>query len=292
LASAWIASQLDLPDDPDDPRWVHLLVESALAAGHDREEELHEGADGWALVDPARLAPRAAVIREDTRAAWFTGRPRSGDTIFLCAVDERRCGVSLIQSNASGFGAGLVVPGTGVFLHNRGVGFSLQPGHPAEYGPGRRPPSTLSPALVTRADGALHAVVGTMGGDSQPQILLQVLTRLLRHGQAPGRAVGAPRFVLANPGGRGFDTWWAGEDIAVELEHDAPDAWSEGLTARGHAVEVTPGWASIAAYGHAHTITIEPDGTAGGSVSAGEPAGSVLAGGSDPRAVVGGAVGY
>jgi gamma-glutamyltranspeptidase/glutathione hydrolase len=282
LTSTWIASQLDLPDDPDDPAWAHLLVESALAAGYDRRDVLFDGADGRALVEPARLARRAAAIRAEGCRGWLGPTPRHGDTIFLCAVDAHRRGVSLIQSNASGFGAGLGVAGTGVLLHNRGIGFSVMPGHPAEYGPRRRPPSTLSPTLVTRPGGELRAVAGTMGGDSQPQILVQVLARLLRHAEGPGRAVGSPRWVLANPGGRGFDTWDAGEAMTVQVEADAPAGWATGLADRGHRVQVTEPWASAGAYGHAHVIDVEPDGDGG----------SLLAGGSDPRAMIGGAVGY
>src|SRR5205823_1054699 len=81
------------------------------------------------------------------------------------AVDRERMGVSLIQSNASGWGAHIVEPATRIFLQDRGIGFTLEPGHPAEYGPRRRPPHTLSPALVTTADGKLRMVLGTMGGD-------------------------------------------------------------------------------------------------------------------------------
>jgi gamma-glutamyltranspeptidase / glutathione hydrolase len=282
LAGVWIATQLPLPDDPEDPSWAHLLVESALAAGHDRRDVLFEHADGHALLDHGRLAPRAAEIRPDRCRGWLEPMSRAGDTIFLCAVDADRRGVSLIQSNASGFGAGLVVRDTGVFLHNRGIGFSLAPGHPAEYGPRRRPPSTLSPTLVTGAGGELRAVAGTMGGDSQPQILLQVLTRLLAHTEGAGRAVGSPRWVLANPGGRGFDTWEAGDRVTVLVEADAPSSWASGLADRGHQVQVTDPWVSVAAYGHAHVIDLERDGDGG----------SMLAGASDPRVSVGGAVGY
>ncbi len=118
-------------------------------------------------------------------------------------------GVSLIQSNASGFGSHLVEPNTGINLHNRGLGFNLVAGHPAEFGPRRRPPHTLSPALATRA-GRLAAVFGTMGGDAQPQILLQLLTRLFHHGQSPAVAVNAGRWVLDGPV-TGFDTWTGDE---------------------------------------------------------------------------------
>ena len=168
-------------------------------------------------------------------------------------------GVSLIQSNASGFGCHVAVPGTGILLHNRGIGFSLEPGHPAEYGPGRRPPHTLSPALVTRADGSLRAVLGTMGGDTQPQIVLQLLARLLVAGVTPGEAVGAPRWVLSTPGNRGFDTWAAPDEHVVRLEADAPPAWADGLRRRGHRVEQA-GF-DPAGFGHAHCIETAPDGT-------------------------------
>jgi gamma-glutamyltranspeptidase/glutathione hydrolase len=277
LAGAWIASQLDLPD-PDDGTWAHLLVESARAAGHDRGDVLHEGADGAALLDLERLAPRAAAIRPDRRAPWPLSPAGAGDTMYLAAIDAEGRGVSLIQSNASGFGCGVAVPGTGVLLHNRGVGFTLEPGHRAEYGPRRRPPSTLSPAFVTRADGGLDSVVGTMGGDSQPQILLQVLTRLLHHDQSPSRAVGSPRWVLTNPAGRGFDTWQAA-DPAVRDEADAPEAWRTVLIAHGHEVQAAP--ARDISCGHAQVIRVERHGGA-----------PVLAGAADPRARVGAAIGF
>jgi gamma-glutamyltranspeptidase len=89
--------------------------------------------------------------------------------MYMCAVDGDRMGVSLIQSNAADFGAHVFEPNTRISLQNRGLGFSLEPGHPAEYGPGRRPPHTLSPALVTRPDGTLAIVLGSMGGDTQPR---------------------------------------------------------------------------------------------------------------------------
>jgi gamma-glutamyltranspeptidase/glutathione hydrolase len=183
-------------------------------------------------------------------------------------------GVSLIQSNASGFGAHIAVPGVRIFLQNRGIGFSLEPGHPAEYGPRRRPPHTLSPALVTRPDGSLRSVVGTMGGDSQPQVLLQVLTRLLRHGASAGSAIGAARWVLSAPSSTGFDTWDDADAARVILEHGTPDSWPDALRARGHPVAVAPDLA--AGFGHAHLIDVT-DG--------------VLGGAADPRALIGAAAG-
>jgi gamma-glutamyltranspeptidase/glutathione hydrolase len=271
-SAAWIAEGLPLPDDPADPAWAHLLVEAARQAGFDRPAVLHDAADGAALLAPERLLPRRHAIDPDRRRA--PAAPASpGGTIYLCATDGDGIGVSLIQSNAADWGCHVVVPGTGIFLHNRGIGFSLAEGHPAELAPGRRPPHTLSPLLVTHADGGLAAVLGTMGGDSQPQVLLQLLARLLHHDQSPGRALSAPRWTLARDG-TGFDTWAAEGPDRVALEEGSPAAWAEGLTARGHRVEQLPRGANV---GHAHVIRALPSGT--------------YAGASDGRAVSGAAVG-
>ena len=284
LAAALIAEGLDLPTDPDDPRWVHLLVESAKHAGFDRPARLFDGADPGELLDPVVLDARRARIDPD-RSAALRLPGADGGTIYLCAVDGEGRGVSLIQSNASGFGSHLFEPLTGINLHNRGLGFSLEPGHPAEYGPGRRPPHTLSPALVTRPDGSLRAVLGSMGGDAQPQVVLQLLTRLLHADQRAGEVVGSSRFVLANGAGKhGFDTWaavpGASLETVVELEADAPAGWAAGLEQRGHAVRIVP--AADHGMGHAHLIEMRAD--------ADGPA--VLAGSSDPREPNGAAVGY
>ena len=275
LAASWIAAGLELPDDPGDPRWAHLTIEAARQAAYDRLAVLHEGADGNALLAPERLAPRRAVIDPD-RAAPLGVPTRSGDTVFLCAVDERRMGVSLIQSHGGSFGTLLAVPGTGAFIHRRGIGFSLEPGHPAEYRPGRRPPHTLSPALVTTLDDRLSAVIGTMGGDSQPQVVLQLLARLLGAGQSPAAAIAAGRWALsAGQSGLAFDTWERGGDVNVVIEGHAPPAWDGGLTARGHRVLRLGEYAHD--FGHAQVITVRED---------------RLAGASDPRALDGAATGW
>jgi gamma-glutamyltranspeptidase/glutathione hydrolase len=273
LLGAAIAEGLPLPDDPADPSWPHLLVEAARAAGHDRPRLLYEGADVLALLARDAVAARRDGISIDAIAPLsMAGTP--GGTTYLCAVDGDRMGVSLIQSNAAGFGSHLFVPGLGIGLQNRGVGFSLEPGHPAEYGPGRRPPHTLSPALATGTDGSLRAVLGTMGGDSQPQILLQLLARLLRHRQSPGEAVAAPRWVYRSVNGTGFDTWTS-PDTALVLEDGCPEGWSDGLRARGHPVAESDGGGT---FGHAHLIEVSAQGG--------------LAGAADPRTEVGDAAGF
>lgn len=259
--------------DPESDVWAHLLVEAARLVGHDRPSVLHDGADGAALLSEARLDAAAAAYDPGARAEV---RPpaRGGGTIYLCAVDADGTGVSLIQSNASGFGCHVAVPGTGILLHNRGIGFSLEPGHPAEYRPGRTPPHTLSPALVTRPDGSLRHVLGTMGGDSQPQVVLQLLARLLVGGQTPGEALLAPRFALASGSEQGFDTWTA-PDQRVRIEAHAPPAWEEGLARRGHPVERVA--FDPAGFGHAHVIEVDADGLRHGAADVRAMTGAAVA---------------
>jgi len=233
LAGAAIAQGLALPEDPDDPQWAHVLVEAARFAGFDRDDVLWEGADGTALLAPERLDPRRAAIDVDRAATGLRSLTGAGGTIYLCTADGEGMGVSLIQSNYAGFGSMLIVPGVRIFLQNRGAGFSLTAGHPAEYGPGRRPPHTLSPALVTSPDGqTLDCVLGTMGGDSQPQVLLQLLARRFVSGQSPAKAITAGRWVLSGSE-VGFDVWdTAGDDVRVAVEGQAPPGWSTGATPR------------------------------------------------------------
>jgi len=271
LAGARIADELDLPDDPDDPAWPHLLSEAARWAGYDRPAVLFDGADGTALLAEQQLDTRRAAIDPGRR----TGPPATalpGGTIHLCAVDGEAMGVSLIQSNAAGWGCHLVVPGTGIFLQNRGIGFSLTPGHPAELAPGRRPPHTLAPALVTGGDGSLTAVLGTQGGDIQPQVVLQLLARLLGHHESAGQAVRAPRWTL---GDGGFSTWSGQGPQITTLESTAPRSWADGLAQRGHRVVGAEPGANL---GHAQAIVVRGDG--------------MLAGAADPRALTGSACGW
>lgn len=259
-----IADGLELPEDPHDPSWAHLLIESARRAGYDRPKLLHEGFDAAQVLSREEVERRRGLIDRE-HAAGIPDPTAAGDTTYLCAAEHGGLAVSLIQSNASGFGSRIFEPATGIGLHNRGLGFSLRPGHPAEYRPGRRPPHTLAPALITRPDGSPRALVGTMGGDTQPQILLQVITRLLHHGQSPAEAVGAARWRIGNS--NGFDTWREPERAPIDVEEAAPAAWDR-LEAKGHKVNRVP-----AGIGHAHVIEMDAAG--------------YLAGAADPRTVIG-----
>lgn len=274
LGGARLASQLDLPADPDDERWAHLLIEAAVTAGRDRPQRLHEAADGDELLDI--IDGRLDEI-DPASASRTTAPTRDGDTTYLCTAgrsgDGREMAVSLIQSNASGFGSHLVEPNTGINLHNRGMGFSLIDGHPAEFGPGRRPPHTLLPMAATD-DGALVAVLGTMGGDAQPQIMLQLAARLFHHRQSPARAIASGRWALKGAA-TGFDTWISPGGPGVAVEGHAPGSWVADLAARGHRTSGSPEWDS--GFGHACAIVSGRDG--------------MWVGSADPRSVIGSCAG-
>jgi gamma-glutamyltranspeptidase/glutathione hydrolase len=227
------------------------------------------------LLAPDRLESRWGHISADSAAEWG-GSFADGGTIHLTAIDRDGMGVSLIQSNAMGFGSNIIAGDTGIFLQNRGIGFSLEPGHPAEYGPGRIPPHTLSAALLTRDDGSLRSVLGTMGGDAQPHVVQQMVVRLLRHGQDPGSVVGSGRFVLTSvdPASM-FEIWAAKGPVRVVIEPWLESAWRPGLEARGHTVEVGT---NPHQFGHAHCIEVLPNG--------------MYAGAADPRPSTSAASGY
>jgi len=269
LLSAAIADGFDIADDG---LGHHLLVESAIQAAHDRPTALFDGADPADLLSSDRVAARRSAI-DPSRAGHIPTPAFDGDTTYLCVIDGDGMGVSLINSNASGFGAHIIAGSSGIFLHDRGLGFSLEPGHPAEYRAGTRPPHTLAPALVTHPDGGLRTVLGTMGGDAQPQIVLQLLASLLLFDQDPGRAVGRGRWRIASDSG--FDTWVPETGRRVELEQHVPADVRDALIQRGHRIaEVEAG----SAFGHAHAIEITEHGT--------------VAGAADPRALAGGASGF
>jgi len=275
LAGLSIVQDLALPDDPQDPLWAHLMIESARAAAFDRTTVLHEHANGDQLLDEELLSSRRARITPDGVVDWGDSYD-GGGTIHLTVVDSSGMGVSLIQSNARTFGSYLAVGETGIFLHNRGIGFSLVEGHPAEVGPGRRPPHTLSPALITHPDGSLRAVIGTMGGDAQPHVVQQLITRLLHHDQPPGEVIGAGRFVLGSDDPTSMFSVWEGHGkVRVILEPWLASAWRSGLESRGHTVEIGTAGDN---FGHAHCIDVRPDG--------------MLLGKSDPRAKASAAAGY
>jgi gamma-glutamyltranspeptidase/glutathione hydrolase len=178
------------------------------------------------LLSDAYLSERAKLI-DPRRATHFQhGTPPRGGTIYLTTADESGMMVSLIQSNYMGFGSGIVVPGTGVSLQNRGHGFTLDEAHPNVVAPGKRPFHTIIPAFLTK-DGQPVMSFGVMGGNMQPQGHLQTLVRMLTYGQNPQAACDAPRWKVAT-------------GIAIDCEHTMDPALMNGLRDMGHDIVPTP----------------------------------------------------
>ena len=211
---------------PDDAAGLHLQIEAMKLAFADVYRYVAEPAamdcTVEAMLDEAYLARRAALIDSSRAMDFAPGNPVKGGTIYLTAADERGMMVSFIQSNYMGFGSGLVLPGYGVSLQNRGHCFTLADGHPNQVAPGKRPFHTIIPAFLTR-DGQAQMSFGVMGGNMQPQGHLQTLVRMLDHGQQPQAACDAPRWRFN-----------AGRSINVE-PHMAPQTVA-ALAALGHEI--------------------------------------------------------
>jgi gamma-glutamyltranspeptidase/glutathione hydrolase len=177
------------------------------------------------LLSDAYLAERAKLIDTKRAQDFQHGTPPSGGTIYLTAADESGMMISLIQSNYMGFGSGVVVPGTGVSLQNRGHGFTLAEGHPNVVAGGKRPFHTIIPGFLTK-DGKPQMSFGVMGGNMQPQGHLQTLVRMLVHRQQPQTACDAPRWKVAN-------------GLSVDFESTMAPALVDGLKGLGHRFEPT-----------------------------------------------------
>jgi gamma-glutamyltranspeptidase/glutathione hydrolase len=187
------------------------------------------------LLADAYLAARAEEIDPMKAKDPGHGMPPRGGTILLCAADAAGTMVSYIQSNYEGFGSGIVIPGTGISMQNRGACFRLEAGHPHQLAGGKRPYPTIIPAMVTRpGEGGKEEPVmayGVMGGFMQPQGHLQVMCRLADFRQNPQAALDAPRWQVkrdVNVDG--------GLKVTIEPGF-RPDVYDD-LHRRGHDLEV------------------------------------------------------
>jgi gamma-glutamyltranspeptidase/glutathione hydrolase len=252
--------------------YLHLLVEAKRIGFADRAAYLADfdhvpppvlkgmiskdyAAQRRKEIDPSRAAAdyKPGVFSTGTASpdpdAFFDGRDR-GDTIYLAAADNKGNAISFINSLFGTFGSGVVVPGTGVVLHNRGSGFTLQAGHPNRLAPGKRPFHTLVPAFIMK-DGKPLMPFGVMGGDNQAQAHVQVVINLVDFGMNVQEAGDAAR---VRHGGDG-----------LAAESGISDAVRAALTERGHKIRDGRG-----AMGGYQAVFIDPRT-------------GVLMGGSDPR---------
>lgn len=215
----------------DSARAMHLQIEAMRISFADMHEhvgdvdQMRVSADQ--LLDPGYLKERARCIDPSRAGEPRAGQPHSGGTVYLTAADRHGTMVSFIQSNFKGFGSGVVVPGTGIALHNRGWGFSTRAGHPNVVAPGKRPFHTIIPGFVTRSGQPLMTL-GLMGGSMQAQGHVQMMSRLADFQQNPQAASDAPHWRIQD------------DNVGVAVEWNCPSAVVEELRALGHRVEVAP----------------------------------------------------
>ena len=215
---------------PDSAERLHLQIEAMRLAFADAAayvaDPAHMEVSVASLLDDDYLAQRARLIDRRRAGSYRAGTPASGGTVYLCTADAQGRMVSLIQSNFRGFGSGVVVPGTGISLHNRGSGFSIEPGHPNLVGPRKRPFHTVLPAFISR-DGEPLMAFGVMGGNMQPQGHLQLAMRFIDDGNNVQAISDGPRWRITDQG-------------ALTVEAAMPAATVSGLEQMGHQVTVMP----------------------------------------------------
>ena len=225
-----ILEAFDLADlDRDSVRSFHLQIEALKLAFADAHRYVadpeFESVPVRQLLDKKYAAARRALIGEHALEPQ-AGDPHSGGTVYLCAADQSGLMVSFIQSNYMGFGSGVVVPGTGIALQNRGNGFRLDPAHPNSLQPKKRPYHTIIPGFLTKAGKAVGPF-GVMGGFMQPQGHLQMIVNTIDYAMNPQASLDAPR-------------WQWAQSKEIQIESDADLSVIEGLRAIGHEVRVAP----------------------------------------------------
>jgi gamma-glutamyltranspeptidase/glutathione hydrolase len=234
LMALGILSHTGIRDlDADDPHALHLQIEAMKLALRDAEAYVADSdymTDVTAadMLDDEYLAARAREIDPSRAQDFGAGAPKNGGTVYLTAADASGMMVSFIQSNYSGFGSGVVVPGTGVALQNRGADFSLNPTHQNHVGPNKRPFHTIIPGFLMGPDGPKMSF-GVMGGPMQAQGHVQMVLRTQLFGQDPQMAADAPRWRITQGLGVACETTIPAEtlDTLRSLGHDltleAPD---------------------------------------------------------------------
>jgi len=240
---------------------LHLLLEMVKLAYADRDRWIGDPAHARlpveALLSKVYAARRRTQFDPEKAQSFAFGDPE-GDTTGFVVADPAGNVISVIQSLFNGFGAGVVVPGTGVTLQNRGRHFNLDPAHPAVLAPRKRPFHTLIAAIATRDDRPVLAFA-TMGGNGQAMFHAQVLTNVFDYGMDIQEAIERPRFLIgAFLPDEPADT--------THIEARVPARVVAALARRGHHVKRAPEF--FTRVGHAHGIVLR-DGT--------------LMGGADPR---------
>jgi len=241
--------------------YLHTLVELKKLAFADRDRWVADPNSANVpvdqLLDADYLKSRAQLINmsvaaesaepgfgDEILAEPNGNRSDAGDTVFITAVDQWGNAVSWIQSNFAGFGSGLLDEATGILLHNRGALFTLETGHPNQVAPDKRPYHTLSPTMALYPSGEFAFTLGTPGGDSQTQTILQITHNMLVFGMTPQQAIEAPRFRSLS-------------GLRLAIEDRVSEEALLDLRQRGHLLNLVEGW--TATFGGAHMIHHDPE---------------------------------
>ena len=258
------------------PEYLHVLLEAKKLAFADRDQYISD--PEFVDVPVARLiskeyaeSQRDRINLQKAIPSVRGGLEKDGDTMYLCVADGKGNVVSLIQSLYFGFGSGVVGGDTGVMMHNRGSYFSLDPRHVNYLQPGKRTMHTLTPAMVLR-DGSPYMAIGTMGGDAQPQIHVQLLSAMLDFGLNVQQAIAAPRWrsgrMRINPLSGKQDLLQGQREVdghleksmveVVMMENRFPEGVAYLLDVLGHRTTVVGPWDD--GMGHAQAIRINSEG--------------------------------
>lgn len=212
----------------DDVDTMHHMIEAMKLAFEDAKEYVTDPrfmkVTSSQMLNKEYAKERAALIGHEAIYPK-PGQPDKGGTVYLCAADNEGNMISYIQSNYNGFGSGIVVPGTGISLQNRGSNFYLDPAHPNCVEGGKKSYHTIIPGFLMK-DGQPVGPFGVMGGFMQPQGHFQVITNTIDFGLNPQDALDAPRWQ-----------WVGGKDIEVEMTF--PPEMARELKFRGHNIIVS-----------------------------------------------------
>ncbi len=243
--------------EKESPETYHKQIEALKLAFADGREyitdpkTMEHTLEGLLSIEYA--LERSALIGGEALAP-ISGQPPKGGTVYLATADQDGNMVSFIQSNYMGFGSGLVVPGTGIALQNRGHNFSLDPNHANALQPGKRTYHTIIPGFLTK-DGEAVGPFGVMGGFMQPQGHMQVIMNTIDFHLHPQACLDAPR-------------WQWMQDKTVMVEPHFPHHIAQALESKGHTIQ----------------IGLEPNMFGRGQIIWRDPKTGVLIGGTESRA--------
>jgi gamma-glutamyltranspeptidase / glutathione hydrolase len=255
----------------------HLILEALKLSFADADRYIGDPRFGQVqveqLLSDAFIASRRSLIRMDKAIPSPIAGRIAGDTTYFTVVDKDRNAVSFITSISDVFGSGMVAGDTGIILHNRAAEFSLEPGHPNEIAPGKRPRHSILPSMVFQGEN-LHMTFGCMGANMQPQGQVQILLNVIDRGMNPQEAIDASR-VRVLGGNR------------ISVEPTFPSDVIARLASLGH--EIIPGEEPPTDWLQPHDFLHSFMGSAQAIVI--DPAFGTLCGASDPR-LDGVAIGY